>query len=46
MSDVPERWTQASVYPDMWADPDEDPRNRDGVSADGELATLQDFLSD
>jgi uncharacterized damage-inducible protein DinB len=28
----------------MWADPDRDPRNNDGVSPDGELATLQDFL--
>ncbi|MGW3497121.1 DinB family protein [Streptomyces sp. NPDC001020] len=44
MSDIPERWTQANVYPDMWADPDEDPRHLDGVSPDGELATLQDFL--
>lgn len=44
VSDVPERWRQASVYPDMWADPDEDPRNSDGVSPDGELATLQDYL--
>jgi hypothetical protein len=46
MSDVPERWTKASVYPDMWADPAEDPRNRDGASPDGELPTLQDFLGD
>lgn len=46
MSDVPERWSQADVYPDMWADPDEDPRNKEGASPDGELATLQDFLSD
>jgi hypothetical protein len=45
VSDVPERWTQASVYPDMWADPDEDPRNNDGAAPDGELATLQDFLT-
>ncbi|MFW6692874.1 DUF664 domain-containing protein [Streptomyces sp. MAR4 CNX-425] len=42
--DVPERWTAASVYPDMWADPDRDPRNNDS-SPDGELATLQDFLA-
>jgi len=42
MSDVPERWTKAGVYPDMWADPSEDPRNSEGVSPDGELATLQD----
>ncbi|MGW0533007.1 DinB family protein [Streptomyces sp. NPDC003032] len=45
MSDQPERWTQATVYPDMWADPDDDPRNSEGGSPDGELATLQDFLS-
>jgi len=44
MSDKPERWSQAIVYPDMWADPDKDPRNNDGVSPDGELATLEDFL--
>jgi hypothetical protein len=43
VSDVPDRWSKASVYPDMWADPDEDPRN-DGVRPDGELATLQDYL--
>ncbi len=43
MSDTPERWTQASVYPDMWVDPDDDPR--EGASPDGELATLLDFLS-
>jgi uncharacterized damage-inducible protein DinB len=46
VSEVPERWSKASVYPDMWADPDEDPRNTDGVSPDGELATLQDYLRD
>lgn len=45
VSDVRERWTKASVYPDMWADPDEDPRNSEGVSPDGELATLQDYLT-
>ncbi len=30
----------------MWVDPDDDPRNTDGVSPDGELATLHDYLSD
>jgi uncharacterized damage-inducible protein DinB len=30
----------------MWADPDQDPRNSDDASPDGELATLQDFLHD
>jgi Protein of unknown function (DUF664) len=44
VSDVPGRWSQASVYPDMWVDPDQDPRNSAGVSPDGELATLQDYL--
>jgi uncharacterized damage-inducible protein DinB len=44
VSDVPERWTQATVYLDMWADPVDDPRNSEGVSPDGELATLQDYL--
>ncbi|MEU3772487.1 DinB family protein [Streptomyces sp. NPDC032472] len=44
MSDQPERWTQATVYTDMWADPDADPRNNED-SPDGELATLQDFLA-
>ncbi len=29
----------------MWADPVDDPRNSDGVSPDGELATVQDYLS-
>ncbi|MFB6841739.1 DinB family protein [Streptomyces sp. NPDC056361] len=46
MSDEPARWTQATVYPDMWADPDDDPRNRDSSSPDGERATLLDFLTD
>jgi uncharacterized damage-inducible protein DinB len=29
----------------MWADPDDDPRNSEGTSPDGELATLRDFLA-
>ncbi|MFD9812020.1 DinB family protein [Streptomyces sp. NPDC059080] len=45
MSDEPARWTQATVYPDMWADPDDDPRENTGPSPDGELATFQDFLT-
>ena len=40
------RWSEATVYPDMWVNPDVDPRNTDRVSPDGELATLQDYLSD
>lgn len=46
MSEPPTRWTSATVYPDMWTDPDDDPRNSDGSSPDGELATLQDYLRD
>ncbi|MER6045906.1 DinB family protein [Streptomyces sp. NPDC001793] len=46
MSEQPARWTTATVHPDMWVDPDDDPRNNDGPSPDGELATLQDFLTD
>jgi uncharacterized damage-inducible protein DinB len=42
MSDEPARWTQATVYPDMWADPNDDPR--EGPSPDGELPTLQDYV--
>ncbi len=46
MTEQPSRWTQATVYPDMWIDPADDPRNTDGVSADGELATFDDYLTD
>ncbi|MFJ9030497.1 DinB family protein [Streptomyces sp. NPDC102274] len=45
MSDEPARWSIATIYPDMWADPGDDPRNSEGPSPDGELATLQDFLT-
>ncbi|MFI1731863.1 DinB family protein [Streptomyces acidicola] len=46
MTDQPARWSQATVYPDMWADPDDDPRDRDGAGPEGELATLQEYLKD
>ena len=45
VSDQPERWSQATVYPDMWVDPDEDPRDSNRASPDGELATLQDYMT-
>jgi uncharacterized damage-inducible protein DinB len=45
VSDLPARWTKATIYSDMWADPTDDPRNSEGVSPDGELATLQDYLT-
>lgn len=44
MTDEPARWTEATVYPDMWADPDDDPRENDSCP-EGELATLLDFLT-
>ena len=42
---------QGNRLPDVWVNPDVDPRNTDRVSANGELAncelaTLQDYLSD
>ncbi len=43
MTDQPTRWSQATVHPDMWTDPGDDPR--DGATPDGELATLRDFLT-
>jgi len=45
VSDTPTRWTRATVYPDMWVDPNDDPRGSDGVSPDGERATLEDYLA-
>ncbi|MBD0424598.1 DinB family protein [Streptomyces sp. TRM S81-3] len=45
MSDQPARWSRATVYPDMWADPDDDPRHSDGARPEGELATLRYFLT-
>jgi hypothetical protein len=45
MSELPRRWSQATVYPDMWVDPEQDPRDSSGPSPDGELATLQAYLS-
>lgn len=39
------RWTEATVHPDMWADPDDDPRNNDGPAPDGELGAIHDALT-
>ncbi len=44
MTDRPDRWTKATVHPDMWLDPDDDPRASGGLSPDGELPTLRDYL--
>ncbi|WP_079063223.1 DinB family protein [Peterkaempfera griseoplana] len=45
MTDQLERWSQATVHPDMWVDPDDDPRDNQGPSPDGELPTLEDYLA-
>ncbi len=41
---TPERWTQATVHPDMWLDADDDPRETGGPAAQGERATLEEYL--
>ncbi|MGX2995807.1 mycothiol transferase [Streptomyces sp. JNUCC 64] len=47
MTETPARWTQATVYPDMWTDPDDDPRDRgDRPGPEGERATLDEYLAD
>jgi hypothetical protein len=40
---VPTRWTAATVYPDMWVDPDEDRRETDVEPVD-ERSTVLEFL--
>ncbi|MFF7456383.1 DinB family protein [Kitasatospora sp. NPDC008115] len=45
MSDQPARWTRATVYPDMWMDPDDDPRDNEGPGPDGELPTLREAIT-
>lgn len=37
------RWTPSTVHPDMWADPDDDPRETDAENVD-ERGTLLDYL--
>lgn len=38
----PARWTTSTVYPDMWVDPDDDPRESD--AATDERSMLLDYL--
>jgi uncharacterized damage-inducible protein DinB len=40
---VPERWTKSTVYPDMWLDPDDDPREQTTAGVD-EQAVLLAYL--
>jgi uncharacterized damage-inducible protein DinB len=39
----PERWTSATVHPDMWLDPDDDPRERVEAGTD-ERGVLLEYL--
>ena len=45
MGDEPnaERWTAATVYPDMWVDPDNDPRDT-GTQLTDERSTMVEYL--
>ncbi|KLJ04130.1 DinB family protein [Streptomyces sp. KE1] len=45
MTEAFARWTRATVFPDMWVDPADDPRETDGPAPKGESATLQDYLT-
>jgi uncharacterized damage-inducible protein DinB len=40
---VPERWVKSTMYPDMWVDPAEDPRDT-GIELVDERATLVEYL--
>jgi len=40
---VPTRWTESTVYADMWVDPDDDPREADAGAVD-ERGILLDYL--
>jgi uncharacterized damage-inducible protein DinB len=40
---APARWTRSTIYPDMWVDPDDDPRET-GVATVDERSTLLDYL--
>jgi uncharacterized damage-inducible protein DinB len=42
-SDGPQRWSAATVHPDMWVDPDDDPRDT-GVELVDERGTLTEYL--
>ncbi|MGP3947954.1 hypothetical protein [Streptomyces sp. 7N604] len=34
------RWTQSPIHPDMWVDPDDDPRESDAETVDERSALL------
>ena len=40
---TPDRWTTATIYPDMWVNPDDDPREG-GQSLGDERTTLMEYV--
>jgi uncharacterized damage-inducible protein DinB len=42
--EIPSRWSAATIYPDMWADPDDDPRESLDEGT-GEKAVLAAYLN-
>ncbi len=44
MTDVPERWTKATVRSDLWTDPEDDPRVHDTPGTD-ERTILSEYLN-
>ncbi|WP_205710913.1 DinB family protein [Isoptericola sp. BMS4] len=42
---APARWTKATVYADMWVDPDDDPRETDAARDDERGILLEDLRS-
>jgi uncharacterized damage-inducible protein DinB len=40
---LPQRWSESSVHPDMWVDPDDDARDR-GIPLTDERSVLLDYL--
>lgn len=46
MNEPAARWSRATRYPDMWVDPDDDPRSSEEADPEGEPATLHTFLRD
>jgi uncharacterized damage-inducible protein DinB len=43
VTDEPVRWTASTKHPDMWADPDDDPRDS-GTELTDERSTLAEYL--
>jgi uncharacterized damage-inducible protein DinB len=43
--ETPARWTRATVYPDMWVDPADDPREGVDATATDERSTVLGYLA-